>query len=167
VQLDLTVVRGLAYYTGTVFELFDTAGEMRAICGGGRYDTLLETLGGVDLPALGFGMGDVVLGDLLRSRNLIPATVPEIDYWVAADNDSLFEDVMRVASELRRRDRSVEFSLKPQQLSRQLKSAAAAGASNVVILKRDRYALREVTVRDLKSGTERALPLDDLLSTLS
>jgi len=166
VQLDLSIVRGLAYYTGTVFELFDTAGEMRAICGGGRYDTLLETLGGVDLPALGFGMGDVVLGDLLRSRNLVPATVPQIDFWVASDDDSLIEDVMRIAGELRRRDRSVEFSLHPQQLARQLKSAATAGARRVVILKRDRYALREVTVRDLRSGTERALPLDELLSTL-
>jgi histidyl-tRNA synthetase len=167
VQLDLTIVRGLAYYTGTVFELFDTAGEMRAICGGGRYDSLLENLGGVDLPALGFGMGDVVLGDLLRSRKLIPATVPQIDFWVASDDDSLIEDVMRIAGELRRRDRSVEFALHPQQLARQLKSAAAAGARRVVILKSNRYALREVTVRDLLSGAEQALPLDELLSTLN
>src|SRR6476619_5299411 len=83
VQLDLSIVRGLAYYTGIVFELFDTAGELRAICGGGRYDTLLATLGGVDLPALGFGMGDVVLGELLRSRKLIPETPARTDYWVA------------------------------------------------------------------------------------
>ena len=63
VQLDLTIVRGLAYYTGIVFELFDARGEFRAVAGGGRYDTLLESLGGPSLPALGFGMGDVVLGD--------------------------------------------------------------------------------------------------------
>jgi histidyl-tRNA synthetase len=167
VQLDLTIVRGLAYYTGTVFELFDTAGEMRAICGGGRYDTLLETLGGVDLPALGFGMGDVVLGDLLRSRNLIPATFPQLDFWVAADDESLAEDVMRIVGELRRRDRSVEFALHPQQLARQLKAAAAARARSVIILKRERYALREVTVRDLMEGTERALRVDELLTTLN
>ena len=68
--LDLTIVRGLAYYTGIVFELFDAKGEFRAICGGGRYDNLLKSLGGVDLPALGFGMGDVVLGELLRERGL-------------------------------------------------------------------------------------------------
>ena len=65
-------MRGLAYYTGIVFELFDAKGELRAICGGGRYDTLLQSLGGVDLPALGFGMGDVVLGELLRERGLMP-----------------------------------------------------------------------------------------------
>ena len=65
VEFDLTIVRGLAYYTGIVFEVFDRTGEFRAICGGGRYDHLLERLGGDALPAVGFGMGDVVLGELL------------------------------------------------------------------------------------------------------
>ena len=73
VTIDLKIVRGLAYYTGIVFELFDAKGELRAICGGGRYDTLLQSLGGVDLPALGFGMGDVVLAELLRDRGLLPS----------------------------------------------------------------------------------------------
>ena len=82
-QLDLTIVRGLAYYTGIVFELFDAKGEFRAVCGGGRYDTLLESLGGVDLPALGFGMGDVVLGELLRARGLMPRGAGGGDFWVA------------------------------------------------------------------------------------
>ena len=77
VEVDLTIVRGLAYYTGTVFELFDAGRELRAICGGGRYDNLLQALGGVDLPALGFGMGDVVLGELLRERGLAPADAVE------------------------------------------------------------------------------------------
>src|SRR6202022_3823680 len=70
-SLDLSIVRGLAYYTGIVFELFDRSGEFRAICGGGRYDSLLESLGGADMPALGFGMGDVVLGELLRAKGLM------------------------------------------------------------------------------------------------
>jgi len=167
VQLDLSIVRGLAYYTGIVFELFDTAGELRAICGGGRYDTLLATLGGVDLPALGFGMGDVVLGDLLRTRNLIPAAEMRIDFWVAFDDASLLEDAMIVAAQLRRRNRSVEYALRPQQLSRQLKTAAGIGARNAVILKRERYQAREVTVKDLDSGTERAMSLDEFLNTLN
>ena len=167
VVLDLSIVRGLAYYTGIVFELFDTAGELRAICGGGRYDTLLATLGGVDLPALGFGMGDVVLGELLRERNLIPTTEMRIDFWVAADDESLLEDVMIVATRLRQRNRSVEYALRPQQLSRQLKTAASIGARNAVLLKRDRYAAREITVRDLDSGTERVIPLDEFLNTLN
>jgi len=166
VRLDLSIVRGLAYYTGIVFELFDTAGELRAICGGGRYDTLLARLGGPDLPAVGFGMGDVVLGELLRSRNLVPSLVSRTDFWVASDDESLLGDVMIVASELRRRNRSVEYALRPQQLSRQLKAAASAGARTVVILKRDTFAAREVTVKDLDSGNELSLPLEDFLSTL-
>lgn len=167
VVLDLSIVRGLAYYTGIVFELFDTGGELRAICGGGRYDTLLATLGGVDLPALGFGMGDVVLGELLRTRNLIPATEMRIDFWVASDDESLLEDVMIVATQLRQRHRSAEYALRPQQLSRQLKTAASIGARHAVLLKRDRYAAREITVRDLDSGTERVVSLDEFLNTLN
>ena len=76
VDVDLSIVRGLAYYTGIVFELFDAKGELRAICGGGRYDNLLKDLGDVDLPALGFGMGDVVLGELLSERGLMARAVP-------------------------------------------------------------------------------------------
>ena len=77
VDVDLSIVRGLAYYTGIVFELFDAKGELRAICGGGRYDDLLNDLGGIDLPALGFGMGDVVLGELLKERGLMSRALPD------------------------------------------------------------------------------------------
>ena len=166
IKLDLSIVRGLAYYTGIVFELFDTSGEYRAICGGGRYDTLLQTLGGVDLPALGFGMGDVVIGELLRSRGLIPATPSRTDYWVAGEDDALTPQVMSVATELRKRDKSVEYSLKPQQLSRQLKAAATAGASHAVLLKHDGFAAGQVTVRDLQAGTERDVSLEDFINSL-
>ncbi len=166
VKLDLSIVRGLAYYTGIVFELFDTAGEFRAICGGGRYDTLLETLGGVDLPALGFGMGDVVIGDLLRGRGLIPSAESRTDYWIAADDDSLVAEMMTVAARLRQHDKSVEYALKPQQLSRQLKAATAAGADSAVLIKRDAFERGEVTVRDMKAGTERAIALNDLINSL-
>ncbi|MDO8500312.1 MAG: histidine--tRNA ligase [Gemmatimonadaceae bacterium] len=166
VRLDLSVVRGLAYYTGIVFELFDTAGEYRAICGGGRYDTLLQTLGGVDLPALGFGMGDVVLGELLHGRGLMPTIEQRTDYWVAGEDESMIGDVMRVAAELRRRDRSAEYALKPQQLSRQLKAASAAGADNAVLLKREAFARGEITVKDMKAGTEQSLSLDDFFNSL-
>jgi histidyl-tRNA synthetase len=166
VTLDLSIVRGLAYYTGIVFELFDTAGEYRAICGGGRYDTLLDTLGGVNLPALGFGMGDVVVGELLRSRGLMPVSASRTDYWVAGEDDSLISDVMSVATQLRSRDKSVEYALKPQQLSRQLKSAVAAGASHAILLKHDQLNAGEVTVRDLAEGTERSVRLAELINSL-
>ncbi|MBK5189349.1 MAG: histidine--tRNA ligase, partial [Gemmatimonadaceae bacterium] len=107
IDFDLSIVRGLAYYTGMVFELFDAKGEFRAICGGGRYDDLLSAIGGVDLPALGFGMGDVVLTELLRSRDLLPATRLATEYWVAADDDALLLEVMTVAGKLRAKAQSV------------------------------------------------------------
>ena len=97
-EFDLSIVRGLAYYTGIVFELFDRKGEFRAICGGGRYDKLLQSLGGVDLPALGFGMGDVVLGELLRARGLMPERDADLDYWVACGRRGVAGDAMRIAT---------------------------------------------------------------------
>ena len=121
VTLDLSIVRGLAYYTGIVFELFDARGELRAICGGGRYDTLLKALGGADLPALGFGMGDVVLGELLRERGMNVEMVGEPDFWVAseAEGEAATGDVMTVATLLRRAGTGVEYALRAQSLSKQ------------------------------------------------
>ncbi len=133
-RLDLTIVRGLAYYTGIVFELFDARGEFRAICGGGRYDTLLQSLGGVDLPALGFGMGDVVLGELLRSRGKLDAVgVPVPDVWIIPCETTAVEQVLRTASLLRASDVSVEYALSADRLrtrkvGAQIKDAQKAGA---------------------------------------
>jgi len=166
VDFDLSIVRGLAYYTGKVFELFDAKGEFRAICGGGRYDGLLNAIGGVDLPALGFGMGDVVLTELLRSRNLLPAPEFGTDYWVAADDESMLPEVMTVAGRLRAKSRSVEYALKSQSLARQLKTASTAGARKVVLLRRDDFANGKVTVKTLADGSEQSVALDTLLNAL-
>ena len=166
VDFDLSIVRGLAYYTGKVFELFDAKGEFRAICGGGRYDDLLSTIGGVDLPALGFGMGDVVLTEILRSRGLLPAPELATEYWVASDDESLLPDVMRVAGRLRAKSRSVEYALKSQPLARQLKTASSAGVRSVVLLRRADYHNGTVTLKTLADGSERNLPLDAFLDSL-
>ena len=128
VQLDLRIVRGLAYYTGIVFELFDAEGELRAICGGGRYDTLLQDLAGVGMPALGFGMGDVVLGEILRERGLMKSDVDGPDFWLAADEGAPRSAVLRAASALREAGVSVDYALKPQSVSKQRKAAYSAGA---------------------------------------
>jgi histidyl-tRNA synthetase len=166
VDFDLSIVRGLAYYTGKVFELFDAKGEFRAICGGGRYDDLLSTIGGVDLPALGFGMGDVVLTELLKARDLIPIAELATEYWIAAEDDSLLPEVMTVAGRLRAKARSVEYALKSQTLARQLKTASTAGVKNVVLLRRDDYAKGNVTLKTLADGSERSVALDVLLDSL-
>ena len=136
-RVDLSIVRGLAYYTGIVFELFDRSGEFRAICGGGRYDTLLASLGGSDLPALGFGMGDVVLGELLRAKGLMRATETRADYWISGDDAVPLERIMREAARLRGDGRAVEFALRPQSLSKQKKAAQASGAQEFVTLSND------------------------------
>ncbi|MDB4876132.1 MAG: Histidyl-tRNA synthetase [Gemmatimonadetes bacterium] len=134
VTIDLKIVRGLAYYTGIVFELFDAKGELRAICGGGRYDNLLQSLGGVDMPALGFGMGDVVLAELLRDRGLLPERSEGPQVWIATESPSTSHAVRRAATALRRNGVSVEYALRDQQLMKQVKAAKAANASFVLTL---------------------------------
>jgi histidyl-tRNA synthetase len=136
-RLDLSIVRGLAYYTGIVFELFDTSGEFRAICGGGRYDNLLESLGGAEMPAVGFGMGDVVLGELLRAKGLMRPDSTAADAWLAGDESMPLEDVMREAARRRADGQSVEYSLRPQTMSKQKKAAQASGAKEFVSLPTD------------------------------
>ncbi len=156
-QLDLSIVRGLAYYTGIVFELFDATGEFRAICGGGRYDTLLQALGGVDLPALGFGMGDVVLGELLKAKGLMPAGTMGADYWVAPADGAYRLDAVRVAAALRGVGATVESPLREQALGKQLKAAHAAGVKDVIIVS-DGFRAGEVELKSLAEGTQRAVP---------
>ena len=165
VQIDFSIVRGLAYYTGIVFELFDRKGEFRAICGGGRYDNLLSALGGVDLPALGFGMGDVVLGELLRSRGLMRASAAGVDYWVAGEEggEQGALDVMRVVAALRARGRSVEYALRAQKVDKQRKAAQSAGARRFVVL-RAPGAETTATVRSLEDGAEETVRLEEWLA---
>lgn len=137
VVLDLSIVRGLAYYTGIVFELFDTRGEFRAICGGGRYDSLLGALGGADLPSVGFGMGDVVLAELLRARGLMQPEGTGIDYWVASWDGTPTLDAIRLARRLREKGHGVEYALRTQAPGKQLKAAIAAGARTLVVRQQD------------------------------
>ncbi|HZS61506.1 MAG TPA: ATP phosphoribosyltransferase regulatory subunit, partial [Gemmatimonadaceae bacterium] len=161
IKFDASIVRGLAYYTGIVFELFDAKGELRAICGGGRYDNLLATLGDVDLPAIGFGMGDVVLRELLQARGLLNDVVPSLDYWVATarqDTEALV-DVMDVARQLRAKDQRVEYALREQSLGRQLKAASAAGARFAAIVELN----GQVSRKDLRDTTQVTITIDQLI----
>ena len=135
-HFDLTIVRGLAYYTGIVFELFDHVGEFRAICGGGRYDQLLASVGGTDLPALGFGMGDVVLGELLTARGLMRAPVPAVAVWIAqAPESPLYPAAMlHAAARLRADGHAVEFALREQRMEKQLESSRKAGSLATIVV---------------------------------
>ncbi|MGE5093111.1 MAG: histidine--tRNA ligase [Bacillota bacterium] len=166
VEVDLTIVRGLAYYTGTVFELFDAGRTLRAICGGGRYDGLLLALGGVDLPALGFGMGDVVLAELLKERGLLPVSAAEVDVFVAAVTEEDVPHVLALAHELRDAGLACEFALGGQPLGKQLKLADARGAKRAVVVGPDERARGEVLLKDFAANTQRALARTDLTAAL-
>jgi histidyl-tRNA synthetase len=165
VRFDLTIVRGLAYYTGIVFELFDAVGEFRAICGGGRYDTLLASLGDANLPALGFGMGDVVLGELLRARGKMPAQQSSVDVWIAGTplERGVSSSVLQLASALRTRGVSVEYSMRAQRVDKQLEAAKRAGASSTVVIESgspdgaERFRVRHAGAADVTFDSMEAL----------
>ncbi len=156
-DLDLTIVRGLAYYTGTVFELFDAKRSLRAICGGGRYDNLLQALGGVDLPALGFGMGDVVLAELLRERGLLPGAGASADVFVAQVTADDRPHVLALTHQLRDAGFRVEFSFAEQAVGKQLKLADARGVRAVVVIGPDDRARGQVVLKDLSAGSQSAI----------
>jgi histidyl-tRNA synthetase len=134
VKRDYTVVRGLAYYTGVVFEVFDRTGEFRAIAGGGRYDTLLKNLGGVDLPALGFGMGDVVLGEILKRGSTKHTEIRCLDFYVAIADEQYRPQAAALVQKLRDHDDWTEYSLKPMKLGKQLEAATEKMATFVCIV---------------------------------
>jgi histidyl-tRNA synthetase len=166
VDVDLGIVRGLAYYTGIVFELFDCGGSLRAICGGGRYDGLLSALGGVDLPAIGFGMGDVVLGELLRDRNLLPELSRQVDVFLVAVSGEDIAFVLGLGQRLRMSGLRVEYALKRQSIAKQLKLAASRPAKYAVICGPDERDSGEAVVRDLTAGTEEKVALESLENVL-
>src|SRR5213595_3301654 len=134
VSVDLTIVRGLAYYTGMVFELFDRGKELRAICGGGRYDNLIREIAGVDLPCVGFGMGDVVLSELLAEQRKRVEASGQLDAFLVAVGDEDVATVLQLAAGLRDRGIAVEYALRNQPIRKQLELAAARGAPRAVIL---------------------------------
>jgi len=166
IDLDLTIVRGLAYYTGTVFELFDAQRSLRAICGGGRYDDLLRRSGGPDMAALGFGMGDVVLSELLLERGLAPLPAGSADVFVAAVTPDDRPFVLTMAHRLRDAGLAVEYAFGDEKVGRQLKLADARRARYAVVVGPDERARGAAVLKDLQAGEQREVPLDSLESLL-
>ncbi|MGA2555310.1 MAG: ATP phosphoribosyltransferase regulatory subunit [Verrucomicrobiota bacterium] len=138
VKFDYHVIRGLAYYTGVVFEAFDKKGEFRAIAGGGRYDNLISLIsaGKVDLPALGFGMGDVVLLELLKTRGLLPKFDAPIEFFYAIEDESLREDSLRRVQHWRDQGRAVDYPMTPAKPDKQFKRAQELNARFLLKLER-------------------------------
>jgi histidyl-tRNA synthetase len=162
IQVDLGVVRGLAYYTGFVFEAFDRKGDLRALAGGGRYDTLVEKLGGQPLPAVGFAIGDMTFGLLLEERGLSPAVshAPDI-YCViggAAERRAAFADIHRLRSSGYR----VDYPMRELAFGKQFKAASESGARIALIYGADEIARGVVKLRDLTERSERDVPVADV-----
>ena len=162
VQFDASVVRGLAYYTGSVFEAHDREGKFRAICGGGRYDNLLSTLGGKDLPATGFGFGDMVIMELLAEKGLIPELISGVDDIVLPLNRDLRDIAVRVAASLRLSDRTVDLVLEDKKIKWAFKHAERVGAKRLVLLAPDEWSRKMIKVKDLETGEEKEVSLKDL-----
>jgi histidyl-tRNA synthetase len=162
VDIDLSVVRGLAYYTGIVFELWDARRQLRAICGGGRYDDLLRIIANVDIPALGFGMGDVVLSELLREHGLLPEFRRSIDCFVAWMGADAGRQALRAAQVLRSAGLSTVFEFRERRLGSQLKSANQVGARFSVIIGPEEVEAKQARIRDMSSGDERLVAFDQL-----
>jgi histidyl-tRNA synthetase len=166
VSVDLGVVRGLAYYTGFVFEAFDRKGDLRALAGGGRYDNLIEKLGGPAMPAVGFAIGDVTTALLLEQRGLTPNFVQAPDVYVViggeAERLAAFGDI----SALRASGFRVEYPMKDVAFGKQFKAAAESGAKLALIYGGDELAKGVVKVRDLTERNEREIPRGQVLATV-
>lgn len=152
IKVDYRVIRGLAYYTGVVFEAFDRKGEFRAIAGGGRYNNLIKLISGgkVDLPALGFGMGDVVLAELLKARNLLPKFDSPMDCYVLIEDESLRSLSLKLVHDLRGKGYAVEYPLTPVKPNNQFKRAQELKVGYTVRLDNDAY----VRIRNLATREE-------------
>jgi histidyl-tRNA synthetase len=152
VKIDYRVIRGLAYYTGVVFEAFDAKGEFRAIAGGGRYDNLVRLISGgkVNLPALGFGMGDVVLLEILKARGLLPKFDSHADVFVLIEDETLRAPSLKLIQDLRVAGFAIEYPLTPAKPDKQFKRAQELKAAFTAKLESDSY----VRIRNMKSRDE-------------
>ncbi|XVF07854.1 hypothetical protein REPUB_Repub06bG0175500 [Reevesia pubescens] len=162
IQFDASVVRGLAYYTGIVFEGFDREGKLRAICGGGRYDRLLSTFGGDDIPACGFGFGDAVIVELLKEKGLLPELGMEVENIVCALDHDLQGVAARVATKLREKGQSVDLVLETKPLKWVFKRAARTNAQRLILVGNNEWQKGMVSVKVLSSGEQYEIKLDEL-----
>ena len=165
VQIDYNIIRGLAYYTGVVFEAFAKGATMRAVAGGGRYNNLIKLISGdrVDLPALGFGMGDVVLADLLAERKLIPSLKSTIDVFVLVEDETLRDQSLSVVQALRESGVSVEYSLTPAKGDKQFKRALELNARFTVRCQATQLCI----LKDLREQSQAELPINEALDRVA
>ncbi|ARN57924.1 histidine--tRNA ligase [Sedimentisphaera salicampi] len=158
-EFDIGIVRGLAYYTGTVFEIHDREGELRAICGGGRFDSLLKDFGGPSIPATGMGMGDCVLEILLREKGIISEEMPKppVNYFIAVMDDELVETAAGLAAKLRLAGLSAEFSYKKAKMKKLMKQASETGAEKSIILGGEYIENKQIVLKNMETSEQRTV----------
>ena len=163
-RVDLSIVRGLAYYTGFVFEVFERSGEGRAIAGGGRYDKLVEKLGYQPMSASGFAIGDVTLADLLESAGLLPKLLNGVDcFIVMGEGAKERAEGLRAVATLRNLGISADYAIKPTGFGKQFKMADTLGARLTLIFGGDEVAQGVFKMRDMASGGEAVGPIADIV----
>ncbi len=163
VKLDMSIVRGLDYYTGLVFEVFDKGGELRAICGGGRYDELVELFGGQSIPAVGFAIGDVVIEELMRREGVWPEERLRTDVYVLPVSKDVRNRALDITKKLRDEGLVVETDLKDRNVSAQLNYANYIGAERVIIVGERDLKQGKITVKEMESGDEKLISLDEVV----
>ncbi len=159
VKIDYHIIRGLAYYTGVVFEAFDRKGEFRAIAGGGRYDNLVKLISGgkVNLPALGFGVGDVVLLELLKARGLLPKFDAGIDAFCLIEDEELRAASLELIHDLRGQGYAIEYSFTPAKSDKQFKRAMELNAIYTIKLDRNDAGDLRVKSKNLRTREEKTM----------
>lgn len=156
-----SIARGLAYYTGTVFEIFDSKGKFRSICGGGRYDNMIKLFGGQDEAATGFAIGLSTLTLLLKEKKLIKEEDDTIDYYIVSVNPMTDDTVFEIASKLRKKY-SVVTDINGRNLKKQFNEANKLNAKKVIIVGEEELKTNSVKLKDMESGKEKLVKIENL-----
>jgi len=164
-QFDISIVRGLSYYTGAVFEVNSPEKQHRAICGGGRYDSLLSAYGGETVPAVGFGFGDVVVLDVLKELQRFPELPRTLDYTIIPFAAEQMGIALKIAAELRSQGSTVDCNFSMKKIKKTMQQANESGAKNTILLFPDELAEDKVVIRDMQLHEQKPIKITDLISS--
>ena len=164
-QFDISIVRGLSYYTGAVFEINSPEKKHRAICGGGRYDSLLSTYGGKSVPAVGFGFGDVVVLDVLRELERFPELSRTLDYTIIPFDNEQVGIALKIANELRSKGAIVDCNFSMKKMKKSLHEANESGAKFAILLFPEELKQEKVVIRDMQLREQNPINIKDLISS--
>ncbi len=163
-KFDISIVRGLSYYTGAVFEVNSPEKKHRAICGGGRYDSLLSAFGGETVPAVGFGFGDVVVLDVLKEMGRFPELPRKLDYTIIPFANEQVGIALKIAAELRMRGSVVDCNFSMRKMKKTMRQANESGAAKAILLFPEELAEDKVVIRDMILHEQKPVKIADLIS---